>query len=62
MFKNIDKINFTAMTDVALAKWLRDNYKSGRSYELNLMQSLEIARALRIVYNLGEIRGKSINI
>lgn len=60
MFKNIDKINFTGMTDVALAKWLRDNSKSGKLYELNLIQSLEIARAMRTVYNLGEIRGKAL--
>lgn len=60
MFKNFEKLNFINMSDVALAKYLRDNCYSGTRYQLNLFQALEIARTLKAAYKLGEIRGKVV--
>lgn len=61
-FERIQKVNFAEMTDVSLARWLRElSRESGKSYELNLQQSLSIVKALRIVYKMGEIRGQTIN-
>ncbi len=60
-FEDFEKLNFVNMTDVSLAKWLRDSSKaSGSNYALTLEHALSVVKALRVAYKLGEIRGKAL--
>ena len=63
MFDDFEKLNFINMSDVALAKWLRENsYYMHSSYggKMNLMHCLQVARMLKKAYKVGEIRGKVV--
>jgi len=63
MFDDFEKLNFINMSDVALAKWLRENsyYEFGNYRStMHLKHCIEIARMLKKAYKVGEIRGKVV--
>lgn len=63
MFDDFEKLNFINMSDVALAKWLRENsyYEFGNYRStMNLRRCLEVARVVKTAYKVGEIRGKVV--
>lgn len=63
MFENFEKLNFTSMSDVALAKWLRENsyYEFGNYRStMNLRHCIDTARILKKAYAIGEIRGRIV--
>lgn len=61
MFEKFEFLNFTNMPVVSLTKWIRDNSASYPHYEkMSLRHSMEVAKMLKEVYRLGEIRGRAL--
>ena len=58
MFNNFEKVNFSNMTDVALARWIHDNsYYEALKGKISLAHCLYIARMVKAAYRIGELRG-----
>lgn len=56
--KQFERLNFTQMDDVKVAKWLRDNTDLNRC---SLKDTLRITKVIRKAYELGELRAKTVN-
>ncbi len=52
-----EKINFTQMSDIEIAKWLRN---AEPEVKLSLLSSIKLAKTIRTAYEVGVIRGKVI--